>query len=793
MIILASSSPFTLDQRDLPPGPSADSAFSIDIEPVAGSDSKFSVDQIGSGALGLSAPSGDQFAWLVFRHEEVDHLDSSFATSDPVTVTFAPDATTWAASTQGFAGDEVGGNEVLAWHGREVDFGRAAPGLDEIDISIDIQIDPDDDTSLTRYPLVPGAIAWDNTRTLIGHDPTRIGGGDYLSRFEHVKIDGFRKLAGVETTHGKIIKALLALTGIPPERIAISDSLGHTLTALYEPGTCFEGGAEAQRIAMTIAHRLMADFDGRIVARPMAPVELPPVAEINIEVLETGEVTASISAQSKGLPTAYRVEGQRPVDPDSIAGYIGERKLVSRTIEPYTTPPTFSQDIFGAVSQLRPAFTEDRVTNEIWVTETKFNGCLTQRITETWKQFNPEVYRYVTASPANPTGEPVLYRVTFGNGFIFGDAVTKDGTTPMRRNFNFELHPVLVHQVDFLYDGTDGLSGALLKATESTSTWGTIEETRKASTDPDKTWEQENVRATLLLFAGGRVVAELGGGNAEEVWFEGPVSPTFDLGGVAGMGAVFLGGNASLPGEPSSMRKVAKWGRQETTDVELVTVDKIGTSPRDLKYETGRDTDAEDYGIDQEGPAFEFRNGDVSNAPTHEGLLEQVVEEDYVNDGVATHQLTRITTTGKGVLISNETKPGQPSQLPRAEICNEETNALEETVAVIGRCEITGEDLIKRVETKSITFGMEDEGAASTAACRWLRADTALDVTLSLPISGVFHAWAPVIFRAKHKGIDPNDYIDGITKLSNAWVETAELKSATGRKTVVLTLKLATF
>lgn len=784
MLILAQSK-FSTSQVDLPPGGFADSNFSIDVDPAAG-DSKFSVETVGAGALGLAAPSGTQAAELIFIHKGVEHRESGLAADSPVAISMAPDGTTFEMATHAFQGDEVAGAETVAWHGYEIDRGVAPPGADEIDVVLDVQIDPLDDTSVERYPVITSARAWSSSRALVGHDPMPIGGGSYLSRFEGRTADVYRQPAGEGRFHGQIVTDLLKLPGhdgaaldpgIPASRIAISPTLGHELRSLYEV-KCFDPIAEAQTVAEAIGYFLIDDAAGNIVARVLAPVDLPPVAEINIEVLETGEVTATISARTKGLPTEIRIEGQRPVDPDGAEGFVTTRKRESQVIKPYTTPATWAQDINGVVSQIRAAFTEERIVSEIWIQETTFQGCPVQVRRETWEQFNPEVWRYQTAATPSLDGEPRTYRVTFGTGFIFGDSIVTDGSAAMRRLFNFQLHPILVQQTDFIRDGEGGFSGALVRLVESVSKWGTIENANKASTLPSKNFEEENVLANLFFFGGGRRIAGLGivGGTAEEVWFEGPSAPTFGLGGVAGMGGVFGRGNASIPGEPTSMLKVAKFSNQAATDISLLIEQQIGTSPRELKFETRRETNEDDYGIENEGPDFQYSNSDESTDRTHIGFVQSVTTKDFSNDGEATHAVTEIVKSGKGLFISNTFKAGQPSQLPRADICNAETNALENTVAVIGSCKIIHPDLVPRTETITSGF-MESETAASAVACRRLRDALALEVLCSLPVSAIFYAGAPVIFRAVHKGIDPANYINGTTLLSNAWVDTVEMQS----------------
>ena len=803
MILLAQSH-FSLSQVDLAPGPFADSRFTVDVEGAVG-DSKFSIETTDAGALGLVAPSGPQTAELIFVHAGVDHSETGLAAADPVAISMADDGITFQMSTHAFEGDEVAGAEQVAWHGYEILRSVAPPGADAIDVVLAVQIDPSDDTSVHRYPVITGGRVWDSNRALIGHDPMPLVGGSYLSRFEGRKTDIYRKLAGVGLHHGQIIIDLLMLPGtegvaldpgIPASRIAISPTLGHELKSLYER-SCFDPIAAAQEIAQAIGYFLIDDAEGNIVARVLAPVDLPPVAEINIEVLETGEVTATISARSKGLPTAIRIEGQRPEDPDAAEGFVGPRRRTSRVIRPYTTPATWSQNGSGDVSQVRAAFTEDRIISETWIQEIKHKGCLVQVRRETWEQFNPEVWRYQTASTPSLDGEPRTYRVTGGTGYLFGDSVVKDGSAAMRLHIDYQLHPVLIQQTDYIRDSEDGFSGALIRLVESVAKWDTIEDANKASTVPSKNFEEENVRANLFFFGGGRRVAGLGAGNAEEVWFEGPSAPTFDLGGTAGMGTVFRGGNASLPGEPTTMLKVAKWNTQTATDISILIQNQPGTSPRLLKFETRREIDEEGYGILNEGPTFQFSNADQSTDPTLVGRDESLTTKDFVNDGEATHAVTEIVRSGKGQFRSNTFSSGQPSALPVADICDAETAALDNTVPVFGICRIIHPDLTPRTQTITIDFGMESETAASELACRILRDETPLEVALSLPISPIFYAGAPLIFRAIHRGIDPADYINGTTKLSNAWVGPLEIQSvrdgAGVKRLLIMNLKLPIF
>ncbi len=791
-MIELTSSRFKLSQVGLPDdGSSAESRFVVDVDP-AGSDSRFKVETVGSGQLGLGVPSEPQESWLTVTHNGVKRHDGELVDTE---FGLAPDGSDFQLATHGFEGDEIAGTETQAWHGRAVDRGAAPPGSDEIDLGWDVNIPGIGEVS---YPILTGGRVWSSTEALIGHDPTDLQGNGYLSRFEGVEVS-YVKAVGEAKTHGVIIPEILALAGVPAERIAISPSLGHPLENILEL-RCADGVAEAKAIAEAAGHVLVDAPDGTIVARPIAPVDLAPVAEINIEDLETSEISPSISADTRDVPLCWRIIGSRPEIPEASDGFSSFRRKESETIEPYTTPDKFNQSGAGALTLATAGSTEDRIVSQVFVTEIFFKGCLVRRIQETWGQFNPEVWRYQTNSTPSSDGTPFTYNTT---GYVFDDSAVADDASPMHQFFNFRLMAISVQQEDFILSGPilpatglpDPHSGPLVQILTSVSEWKTLERAWKVKTVASNTFDEENVQASVRFFGGGRPIMGLGGaseasGFAQELWFKGPAAPTFASGGVAGMGGVTLGGNDSLPGEPSGVRKISKYATQGTTDITPVFIDS--GDGRTAGHESGRVIVTTGYGFPTDGDQFEYRNGTKRGTGSVEGAKIETESQTFTPEGEGSHAVGTTTTDGLGRFLSSVVESGQAGYLPNLDICTPEIIALQSTAPVHGKaCLVSVKgDFTNRTQTDTVGFGVETQEAATALARDRLRDRSALIATLSLPVSGIWYSKMPISFTAKHKGIDPANYAGA----SNAWVETVRVRAPRDGggvvKVAVLTIKV---
>lgn len=797
MFVVQASSRLDVSTADLTQdGSFAESYLRVDVDP-ASPDSLLSVEAIGSGAFGFAPQGGSQEAWLEVVKGGATHREGAFPGG--IEAAFAPEGTSFTLRSEAFSGDEIAGAHAIAWHGYEIDRKAAPPGVDVVNLQMRVV---HDSTTTTVYPLVTGGRAWNSKRDLIGHNPMEIGLQGYLSRFERVKIT-YIKEAGVSLTHGEIIIALLNLLGVPNSRIAISPDAGTELLSQLEI-ICTEGLPEIRRIALTARSFLAEDGDGLVVLRPMAPIDEQPVATISLDLVATSEVEATIESDNSSAPTCVRVEGALPIIPDFSDGFTTTRRLESETIEPYTVPASWTQSAAGAIVAANAAFTEDRITSQIWVTETYFRGCLVSTVREVWGQVNPEVWRYQTATPASADGEPRTYRATLTTGFVFGDGAVKDDSLPMRRWLDFRLAPVTVERTDFIREGPieistglpDPYSGFLVQVVKSTSQWSWLENAQKTKTSPSNTWDDEFVRAAIRFFGGGKFVTGLGSaseaaGFAEEVWFEGPSAPDFALGNVAGMGTSFFGGNSSLPGEPSDMIKLAKYAAQTTETITIVEI----PNPRELDagHESARVIVDTGYRFDNLGDQWLPQGSSSKGSATEEGFVLRAVNKNFVPSGDFNHSILQADFDGDGKFVQLITSLGE-GFLPNADICIPET-LNQNSIPISGKCCIVSDDYDTAiVQTEAFDFGIEDEGWAYLLACDILREATAFTIICEMPMSPVFYPGAPIVFSAIHKGIDPADF----AHVSNAWVQDVQINAIRPdrgpvRKVVVLTIRMPLF
>ena len=779
---------FRVDTRVDEDGSFAQTRFIVDVDPTP-SDTRFEVETISSGPLGLAIPSGNQEAWLGFDHAGVSRrAQELFEFSLSITPDAGPEFT---LRTHGFEGDEIGGNETLAWHGRAIDRGAAPPGSDAIDLWFEVIFEP---TLTERYQLLTEGRVWRSEEPLIGYEPTTIEGKGYISRFEGVLVRKFSKPAGTALFHGEIIQAHLLAVGIPASRISIPSQLGHSLSALYERA-CFEGVAEARVIADTAGYILIENGAGVIEARHITPVHLAPVVEIDVSQLETGEITASIGADTEDVPRCWRVDGSRPEIPEQADEFVTVRRMDSETREPFTVPDSFSQNISGDLSLLRAGTTDVRVTAQTWVVETFYRGCLVVRRQETWGQFNPEGWRYRTADPAVSTdGTPFTYARSdlpgVDNGFVFGDGAVKDDSTPMLGWYDFQLVPIAITEDRFIRDSPDTYSGTLVQIVSSVAEWKTLEHAWKAKTGASNTFDEEDVLAGIRFFAGGRPVTGLGsavgeaGGFARELWFAGPAGPTVSLGNHAEMGPTTVGSAAFTYGQAvfGDILTISKWAAQTNTTITAISID-LGDG-RPYGFETRRSMPQEGYTIGEDGDQFQYRNGDTRGTINEAGALILTVNETYTPDGDSTHSRGTTETDGKDRFVKSTTEGGQSSYLPQTDVCNDETQALASTVAVAGKYCINSAqgDFVDRVQKDNIAFGVETDAAAAELAKVRLRERSALSFQFSFPMTPVFSPKIPIKLTALHKGIDPDTQFPGEP---NGWVEDVR-HAAKGRSKVVV-------
>lgn len=773
-------------------GSFAETRFDIDVDPAT-SDSRFSVETISSGPLGLAIPTEQQEAWLGFDHAGVSRFRPELFDFQ---LSLTPDAgTEFTLSTQGFEGDEIGGSETLAWHGRAVDRGAAPPGSDAIDLWFEVIFDP---TVTERYELMTEGRVWRSAEPLIGHGPTVLSGKGYLSRFEGILVDVFRKAAGTPLFHGEIIQSHLAAIGIPVGRILVASALGEPLNSLYERA-CFEGLAEARQIASTAGYVLLEDGAGNVEAKHIAPVHLAPVVEIDVSQFETGEIQAEISADTEDVPRCWRVEGSRPEIPEQLDEFITIRRMDSEVIEPFTVPDSFGQDVNGDLDSARAGTTNDRVTSQVWIQETFFQGCIVNRRIEQWAQKNPETWRYRTAeSPGTTDGLPFTYaRTPIDGGFVFGDNAVKDDASPMRQWYDFQLVPVSITDETFLRDSADGFSGTLIKITTGVSEWKSLELSWKTKTLASNTFDEELVTEGIRLFASGRVVTGLGSpsteaaGFAREIWFAGPLAPNFGGGNRAALGPTTTGSAAFTYGQTvfGEILSIARFAALTVTDIVFTSID-VGDG-RPYGFETRRRFTQQGYAVGEDGDQFQYRDGRVRGTVNEEGTVIKIETQSYAPDGESTHTRTTIETDGEGRFVKSLAEGGQASYLPQTDICNDELQALASTVQVAGKFCLTSikNDYTDRVEIESIAFGVETDAAATELAKVRLRERSGLPFAFSFPMTPIFKSKIPIRLTALHKGIDPADFPGE----SNGWVNDVEYISAGNRKLVVVAGKIRIF
>lgn len=761
MLELAASF-FKVSTKDLvEDGSFSESRFKVDVDSgTASSGSLFQVETVGSGPLALGIPTTRQEAWLVVAHGGTSRYDGEFPTG--LEISFAAEGTTFVLPTHGYEGDEVSGTQTLAWHGRAIDRGAAPPGSDVIDISMSVQFPGI--TAPVSYPLVTGARVWGSTEPLIGRSPVVLRGGDYLSRFQGIEVE-YDKPIGAEAYAGQIIDALLFAAGMPASRIAVSATLGEPIAKLIE-ARCVDAVGESRDIAEAVAHVLVTDGEGNAVTRHIAPIEEEPVAEIDIAHLETGELAAELVAETQGVPRCWEIMGSRPEIPEDAEGFVTIRRKEAEVVEPYTVPAVFGQDSAGAITSAKAAVTENRITSQLFVVETFYQGCLIRRVRETWGQYNPEKQRYETTGPSGSAdGEPRAYvNTAIAGGYVFGTGVVKDDSNPMRVWYDFKLCPISFETTDFIRNSTDTFSGVLVQLVESTSEWRSIEAAWKFNTTDATPWSDEVVIPTTAFFGGGRPIGQVGGSN-EEHWFAGPNGPLVSLGGDTDTGS--LSTFTNIEGAPSDMKTVLKYAGQTVTDITVALVD--AGDGRDTYFETRRVATLDGYGRDAtEGDNYQYKNGDIRGGQYAIGVRKRVTTENYVPDGEATHAKSTLEVDGKNRFVRATTESGQPSYLPIADVCNDELQALASTVDVSGKCciESAAGDYVDRIERET-TEWIETAAFAHSVACAKLRERAAFTATVTMPMTPVFHHKAPVKFTALHKGIDPDDWDEP----SNAWIE----------------------
>ncbi len=731
--------------------------FHADVDEAL-TDLRFNVQPLSSAPIGDKPPPGGDVGTprkkahvrLGVRHGGIFHPDTEMADFN---VGLSDLGSTFEFHTHGLVA-----KMKPAWHGFEIDQGGAPPAGDRLDVEFEVDFDPSNpDTEVVFYPILTDARSQRSARPMLGHGPTVIRGVGYLSCFSNVKLCFLTKRAGEEdeATHGELIIDILLEIGIPRSRIGVSPRLGSTLQGLYEPRLVF-GVAEAKRIALTAGHVLLDAPDGQVITRPIAPVDEPPVMEIGPEHWVTDETAAELVTEPAEL--CVRIIGSRPVVPDVGDGFTLNRRRVTQTIEPRALEvAAFLQQTNGDLSPIpsAPPFEVLMVVSEVWLEELFFRGCIVRRTRETYTLFNPETARYFTAGPpGNLSGEPRTYAQ---NALVFGAGAVKDDASPSRQYIKAQLVITAIDQEEFVYDGEDGLQGALIQTTTSVGEWRSLEAARKENLIPGDDWEAENVRPNVGFFGGGRLIAPPTAGQFTQEFFFSERPPS--IGGV---------------------RRFPTWSSQVVIDETLVRFDT--PTGRDLAHVSQRDEEEEAYERTV-GVSFQYADGGESKDGSEVQRTVRTTTTPYTPEVQNTHSAVSSTVWSRSPPPSPQiiTERGLAGYLPVADQCTDELNALKENVEVIGRHCLGDPEKYKGSFEESFAFGVETSSQADDLALQIHRQRSAHSITCTVPMGPQWRHKMPIKFhdfRPRELNpptglgdppgvIDPDKY----PHLSNAWVE----------------------
>jgi len=318
---------------------------------------------------------------------------------------------------------------TVGWPGFIMPGGGSPPVGEAVDVWNEVEIGG----APTLYPLLTGGSAVPPSTQPVGAGAQAVDIRDRLHRLAGKRIV-YEKLGGVEKHHGEILSDVLQLlVGFSASDIAIDPQFGWSLTAHLLLG-CREAVPFCRELAASTGHYLTVAPNGTIVVVHMAPVDEPPVAEIDFKHFELEELDAAITAVPP-VKEAYLVKGRTPRPPAEGDGLTSVTERASQTRELYAMPVarwvqsgagTISATVGAPASGFLPPV--EMITGEVWVTKTYQEGCLVLERTVTWGMKVPEVARYRADGGGTPDGLPYTYNSFPGvpGNFFFDDVVVID-------------------------------------------------------------------------------------------------------------------------------------------------------------------------------------------------------------------------------------------------------------------------------------------------------------------------------------------------------------------------------
>lgn len=631
--------------------------------------------------------------------------------------------------------------------GYEVDHGAPPPGLAPVDVFIEYQTAAG---FRVEYPFTTNAKAQESERVISrtdGHG-LAIQGLDASSRFDRKKVSlSLPPRHGL--THGRLIRALLILAGIPASSIAVPADFGVPLQRALDVTK-----EEVWSVVAEIAHArgcfVGTDQAGRFQVFDGSPTSTRRWTFTPDQLSATGtDLRIRYSAE---VPTCIVFNGEAPELPDDSDGTLGSTEVVE-VVAPFEVPGAlFQQNSDGSLTAFPGNLPEkEMLVSRITTIRRERHGCLLEEevITEGW--FAPEAARYTI----NADGSLVARSGVF---------VYEAGATPFDgapayfwSNQKFVVVSRVLTRRFYAEPGTDipqlqvvniegsahvmASWGELVQVETITNGWFNPRRALKNRPDTSTPWEDVDFLTGIGAYVTG-----------------------------PGEGVFFTEERYYAGENPAGMNLAQRALHVETTD----TRNKNGYVSREEIGAVGF--------IIPKGRLYQYQGEETSDFDTSQQKTEKTTSKVYSSRNSGGSSIVT-TELGPDKKLIQQTRESRVGSAPAAERCSEE-DAQRRTGRPFTVRFCRNSDQFDEFEEEASNDFVEDEAQARFYCEKELRRRQAGSVDIAVPVNAAVKKGDPVFVSLQVAGI-----------MREGWVEAVKIEKARRRESILslFTVKLHPF